>query len=221
MTSTSLAMAKIVERMGDRPNPTRHMSALLGISRGLVAAADAVAGLHAVAPTGPGAADATRRLVNKVDAAVRELNDHARAGVMELEGAILQKSQLTQTPYASEIRAVYRNLAPEAAQDYLRRAVEGGDAETIAALCCVPYALTLIDPAQASRYRLHHEERCAPEEVRQRSELTQDLSSALLVASLARQQCTELLSPEAQRTEQAAERAEQALAKVAVTVGAP
>jgi hypothetical protein len=220
MTSTSLAMAKIVERMADRPNPTRHMSALLGIARGLVAAADAVAGLHAVAPSGHAPPEAARRFANKLEGAVRELNDHARAGVMELDGAIVQKSRLTQTPYAAEIRAVYRSLAPEAAQDYLRRAIEGGDAETIAALCCVPHALTLIDPAQAARYRLHHEERCAPEEVRQRKELTEDLSSALLVASLARQQCTELLSPEMQRAEQAAQRAEQAMARVAASVGA-
>jgi hypothetical protein len=219
MITKTLAMQKVVERMGERPNPTRHTSALLSISRGLVAAAEAVVGLHAVAPSGRAAADAARRLTVKVDAAVRELNDHARAGVVELEAAILQRSNLVQTSYAAEIRAVYRSLAPDDAQTYLRRVVESGDGETIAALCCVPHALTLIDPAQASRFRLFHEERTAPEETRSRAELTDDLNAALLVASLAREQCAELLSPEAQRAEEAAQRAEQAVAKVAATVG--
>jgi hypothetical protein len=220
MNAKPLAMQKLVDRMGERSNPTRHTSALLSISRGLVAAAEAVSGLHAVAPSGRGAADAARRLAAKVEAVVRELNEHTRAGVMELDAAILQKSNLVQTPFAAEIRSVFRGLAPEAAQDYLRRAVEAGESEAIAALCCVPHTLTLIDPAQASRFRQFHEERMAPEESRSRAELMDDLNAALLIAGLARDQCAELLSPESQRAEQAAQRAEDAVARVAATVGA-
>ena len=141
----------------------------------LASAVEALASLHAnrdpyqsTAANDKRIADASRRLAAKVDAVLGEVNDHARAGVVELEATIQSKANLIPTGYAAEIRSMFRRHDADGAQDFLRKAVESGDAETITALCCAPRSVTGIEPQMASRFRQFHEERTAPEECRRK-----------------------------------------------------
>jgi len=227
MNTRLLSTQRILERMGERPMDNRHMSALFGCAKGLLSAVEALADLHAnrdpylsPASNDKRIAEASRRLALKADAALGELNDHARAGVTEIEATIQKKANLIPTGYAAEIRAVFRSMDADSAQGFLRKAVESGDAETITALCCAPYSVTGIEPQMASRFRQFHEERSAPEECRQRGDLMDALSEAVMAVQLAREASTEFLNPEAlRRAEEAAKRNEEAAAKVAQAVG--
>ncbi len=109
-------------------------------------------------------AAAAKKFGDQVQATRKSLNQGLADGVREISNRMSQKVDLTENPYAPEVRAQFRTLDSRAKAGAIQEAVDGNDGPGLAALIGAPSLVTGLTTEQKSRYRDGIHSRHAPAE---------------------------------------------------------
>lgn len=122
---------------------------------------------------------AAKKLTQRAADTLDKINDYSHDGLNRLSDRIDEVAGLRPNEYAGEIRTAVRALKPDERRNVLKRALDSGDAATVAALVDAPSVVTGIEPEFAGAMREGFISKRAPREIEARDLLLETLSLAV------------------------------------------